>query len=65
MMPRQFTTSGQTSTWMSNAYFHANEGCVKCRLPNFSHTLISIQTGFPPFKAADKVYLLSNLNLSV
>ena len=65
MMPRQHFVGGVSRMKMSNAYFHANEGCIKCRLPNFSSTLINIQLGHPPLSRADKVYLLSNLNLSV
>lgn len=65
MMPRQYTTGGETRTRMSNVYFHANEGCIKMRLPYFSSTLVSIQVGFPPLKPVDNVYLLSNLNFSV
>ena len=50
---------------MSNTYFHANEGCIKCRLPNFSHTLVDIQPGLSPLSHADKTFLLGNLNLSI
>ena len=48
MMPRQYIVAGTTRLKMSNAYFHANEGCIKCRLPNFPHTLVDIQLGLPP-----------------
>ena len=65
MMPRQYIVGGTSRLKMSNAYFHANEGCIRCRLPNFSSTLVDIQPGLPPLSHADKTFLLGNLNLSI
>ena len=53
MMPRQYIAAGTTRLIFST-YFHANKGCIKCRLPNFSCTRVDIQLGLSPLSHADK-----------